>query len=120
PQSTQGLFQLGLALLNQNRFAEAADTFLKATELKADFGPAFFNRGLALMRAGLRREAIPAFRQAIRHNPERIDSYLLLADLHLALGENEAASSLLEQARSIDPLHPGLRQLRDRADGSKR
>ncbi|MEK7676495.1 MAG: tetratricopeptide repeat protein [Verrucomicrobiota bacterium] len=119
-QSTQGLFQLGLALLNQNRFADAADTFLKATELKADFGPAFFNRGLALVRAGLRREAIPAFRESIRHNPEHIDSYLLLADLHLALGEKVEALKLLEQAQTIDPLHPGLRQLHERAGRSNR
>jgi len=39
PNSAQGLFQLGLVLMAQNRFPEAAGVFQRATELKPDYGP---------------------------------------------------------------------------------
>lgn len=115
PQSSQGLFQLGMVQLAQQQFAAAAATFLKATQLKPDFGPAHYNRGLALTRAGNARDAIPAFREAIRHNPDRIDPYLMLADAHFQLGDGTTALSWLEQAAVLHPAHPGVRQLREKA-----
>jgi tetratricopeptide (TPR) repeat protein len=116
PRSVQGLFQLGLALLARERFDDAASVFERATLLKKDFGPAHFNRGLALGRAGRAREAIAAFRESLRHNPERIDTYLFLAELHLRLGERDAALALLDQAQTMDAAHPRLRALRERAE----
>ena len=95
PESTQGLFQLGLALLSQDRFEEAAASFHRATRLKPDFGAAHFNHGFALMRLGHLREALPSFREAIRQNPEHFETYLLLVDLHLRLGEKEPARQCL-------------------------
>ena len=115
PQSSQGWFQLGLVQLAQERFPEAAQTFLKATELKPDFGPAFYNRGFALARSGDLRGAMPLFREAIRHNPERIDSYLMLAEVYLRLGDRTEALKLLHQAEALNPSHPGLRKLREKA-----
>jgi tetratricopeptide (TPR) repeat protein len=113
-QSVNGLFQLGMSLLGQNRHAEAAPVFERAIQLKSDFGPAFFNLGLALARAGRKREAVPAFRAAIRHNPERIDSYLLLADLHLQLGEPDQAADPARQAAALNPSDPRLAALREK------
>jgi tetratricopeptide (TPR) repeat protein len=112
PRSTQGLFQLGTALLNQNRFVEAADVFRKATEIQPDFGPAHFNRGYALARAGHLHEAVPSFQQAIRDNPEHIESYLLLADLHRQLGEKDQAIAVLTNGLVLNPSDPRLQQLR--------
>jgi tetratricopeptide (TPR) repeat protein len=115
PQSAQGLFQLGSTLLAQDRFREAAEVFGKATQLKADFGPAHYNRGFALARAGQLREAASAFQESLRHNPERLETYILLADLRLQLREPEAALQLLNQAQAINPTDPRLKALRDRA-----
>ncbi len=114
PQSVQGFFQLGLALLNQNRFAEAARVFEQATQLKTDYGPAYFNRGLALARSEQPREAMAAFKESLRHNPERIDTYFLLADLHLKFGEKTEAARLLDQAEAIQPKDRRLLELRRR------
>jgi tetratricopeptide (TPR) repeat protein len=116
PQSVQGMFQLGLALLAQNRFPEAAQVFGQATELKADYGPAYYNRAFALARAGQLREATVAFRESLRHNPERIDSYCLLADLLLRLGERAEALELLTQAEAIQPGDLRVKSLRERAN----
>lgn len=41
PASVNGHFQLGMSLLAQKRYEEAAATFRHATTLKRDFGPAF-------------------------------------------------------------------------------
>jgi tetratricopeptide (TPR) repeat protein len=112
PMSTQGLFQLGTTLLSQNRFLEAADTFQKATEIQRDFGPAHFNCGFALARAGKLREAVPSFREAIRHNPDHIESYLLLADLHRQMGERDEALKLVEEGLALNPADQRLQQLR--------
>jgi tetratricopeptide (TPR) repeat protein len=111
PRSTQGLFQLGTALLGQNRFAEAANVFREATEIQPDFGPAHFNRGYALARTGQLREAVPSFRQAIRDNPEHIESYLLLADLHRQLRETNQALAVLTNGLALNPSDPRLLQL---------
>jgi len=111
-ESVNGHFQLGMSLLAQKRYPEAVATFRHATSLKRDFGPAFFNLGFALAKSGQEREAIPAFQEAIRHNPEIIDSYILLADLHLQLGEKPAAAELAKLAERLNPNDPRLPTLR--------
>jgi tetratricopeptide (TPR) repeat protein len=118
PRSAQGLFQLGLVLLAQERFGEAAALFDQATQLKRDFGPAYYNRGFALARAGQPREAIAAFRESLRHNPERIDTYVLLADLHLRAGERDAALAVINQGQALNPADQRLRTLRARAEST--
>jgi tetratricopeptide (TPR) repeat protein len=112
PKSVQGLFQLGMVQLNGGRFDLAAETFKAATELKSDFGPAWYNRGFALGRAGRLEESAKAFREAIRYHPEHLDSYILLADLELQSGRNEEALGLIRRAESISPSDARLPVLR--------
>lgn len=114
PESVNGHFQLGMCLMARQQFAEAAATFRHATTLKSDFGPAYFNLGFALARSGQSRDAVPAFEEAIRHNPEHIDSYILLADLHVQLGETQRARELAGLAAGIDPDDRRLSALRDK------
>jgi protein O-mannosyl-transferase len=114
PKSVNGHFQLGMSLLAQGRWAEAAAAFEKATLFKTDFGPAFFNLGFALAKAGRKAEAAVPFREAIRHNPEHLDSYILLADLCLQLGRTAEAVDLERRARDLKPEDPRLPVLRDR------
>jgi tetratricopeptide (TPR) repeat protein len=115
PASSQGLFHLGMAQLGAGQFREAAATFGKATELEQDFGPAWFNRGYALGRAGAFAQAAESFREALRHNPEHFETYLLLADLDLRLTNRIEALKILEQAESLKPSDPRLSALRQRA-----
>ncbi|HKQ36805.1 MAG TPA: tetratricopeptide repeat protein [Verrucomicrobiae bacterium] len=112
PNSVNGHFQLGMSLLAQKRFDEAAATFRHATTLKRDFGPAFFNLGFALAKSGKPRDAIPAFHEAVRQNPEMIDAYILLADLYVQLGQSAEASDLTGRAERLNPSDPRLPVLR--------
>jgi tetratricopeptide (TPR) repeat protein len=114
PNSVNGHFQLGMALLAQSRWLEAATAFEKATALKGDFGPAFFNLGFALVKAGQQTQALAPFREAIRHNPEHIDSYILLADLSLQLGHKQEAAELARQASAVNPEDRRLPVLREK------
>lgn len=115
PRSAQGFFQLGMTLLTGGQLTNAAVMFEKAVQLKPDFGPAHYNRGLALGRANQLQEAIEAFRESLRHNPERLETYLFLSDLHLRAGDREGAIAFLDQAQSIDPDDARLKALRQRA-----
>lgn len=116
PQSLNGHFQLGMSLLAQQRYLEAAAAFETAIQLKADFGPACFNLGFARAKAGQQQAAMQPFRDAIRHNPEYFDSYILLADLYLQLGQKRDAIELEQQARALRPDDPRLPVLRERID----
>jgi tetratricopeptide (TPR) repeat protein len=111
-ESVNGHFQLGMSLLAQKRYAEAVDTFQHATTLKRDFGPAFFNLGFALAKCGKPLEAIPAFEEAIRQNPETLDAYILLADLHVQAGEKAKAAELAALAERLNSSDPRLSVLR--------
>ena len=73
------------------------------------------NQGIALARAGKKPEATAAFKQSLRHNPERVQSYLFLADLELQLGQTQDALGHLNQADAIEPANANLRSLRERA-----
>jgi len=111
--SVNGHFQLGMSLLGQKRYEEAAESFQRAASLKRDLGPAYFNLGFALAKSGKPREAVPAFQEAIRQNPEMVDAYILLADLHVQLGQNAEATrlaNLAERLNASDPRLPVLRQ----------
>ncbi len=112
--SVNGLFQLGLVLLEQDKLGEAATVFARAVQLKPDFGPAYFNLGVALGRSGQKPEAVASFREAIRHNPERIDSYILLADLLFDLGARVEAQAVARQAEILNPTDRRLAQLRNK------
>jgi cytochrome c-type biogenesis protein CcmH/NrfG len=112
PSSTQGHFQLGLALLSANQANDAAGSFREAVKLKPDFGPAWYNLGVALSRSEKLREGAEAVAQSIRHNPERIESHLYLAELNLRLGATNDALRVLDQACPINPDDPRLRTLR--------
>jgi tetratricopeptide (TPR) repeat protein len=82
--------------------------------LKHDFGPAFFNLGFALAKSGKTQEAVAPFQEAIRQNPEMIDAYILLADLHLQLGEKAQAIALADLAERLDPADRRLPTLRQK------
>jgi tetratricopeptide (TPR) repeat protein len=106
PRSAQGLFQLGMVLLARQQWTNAAAVFGRAAELKPDFGPAYFNRGLALAHAGETREGLAAFQESLRQNPERVETDLFLADLHMRFGERDSASAMLDQAHILSPNDP--------------
>jgi Flp pilus assembly protein TadD len=69
PQSADGHFFLGRALLAQGRTQEARDEIERAIKLDATVPLFHLELGRALLRAGLRAEARESFRRALDLNP---------------------------------------------------
>ena len=51
------------------------------------------------------KEAVNYLNRAIIAQPETIDSYMLLSELHLKLGQIENATSTLERVLNVDPFN---------------
>lgn len=116
PNSVNGYWQLGIALICLERYREAVPVLKRAVELKPDFGEAHFNLGFALARSGNGRAAIPCFRKAIRYNPDMIDPYITLADLLTQIGEVHEATKLLTEALQLNPTDERARTLMRRIE----
>jgi tetratricopeptide (TPR) repeat protein len=117
PDSVNAHWQLGIALICQQRYREAVPILQRAVELKPDFGEAHFNLGFALARSGDGRAAIPYFRNAIRYNPEMIDPYITLADLLAQTGDVQQATDLLKRALQLNPADERAQTLLRRIHG---
>jgi tetratricopeptide (TPR) repeat protein len=69
PESLNGLIQLGLALLCQEKWSDAIEPLRRAVALKPDYAQAHFNLGFALSRQGDSAGAIESLQNALRCNP---------------------------------------------------
>jgi len=100
PTSYIGLAQV---LLRMGRAEEAASELSAAQrKLGAIFLISYF-RGLSLDRAGKRDEAVPAFQEAIRLNPNSPEAHLELGKTELAVGRVNDAIVELQHARHLSP-----------------
>jgi tetratricopeptide (TPR) repeat protein len=103
PASPKGLAQLAVALLAQERHAEAVEVLQKALQIKPTWAELQFNLGYAYARLGRQAEAIARFRETLRLDPNYGDAYLTLADLVSQTGEREEPRALLHQALRLNP-----------------
>ncbi len=96
---------VGLAqvLLRTDRASEAVTELTAARErLGPNFLVSYFE-GLALNRLNRRTEAVMAFREAIRLNPQSAEAHLGLGKTELALGQVTDAIAQLEEALHLSP-----------------
>src|SRR4030095_7234530 len=68
-KSLNGLTQLALSLLCQQRWEEAAKALEEVIAMKPDFAQAHANLGMARSRMGEVQGAIQSYRQALRCSP---------------------------------------------------
>src|SRR6266852_1684989 len=112
PTSYVGLAQV---LLRMGRAEEAASELSAAQQkLGAVFLLSYF-RGLSLDRAGKRSEAIPAFQEAIRLNPNSPEAHLELGKTELAVGRVNDAIVEIEEALHLSPGNIQARRLLSQA-----
>ena len=90
------LRQLAMSQLERGKPDEAREVLLELKELEGDTSDsAEFEAGVLAL-AGMRDEAIVAYRRGLAEHPERIDSYLLMADLMKSTGETEFAIGMFQ------------------------
>jgi tetratricopeptide (TPR) repeat protein len=95
---------LGLALYNQGRTAEAIEHYLQALRIKPDYEKAHSNLGVALDTQGRTAEAIEHYLQALRIKPDYVDAH------------NNLGLALYNQGRTAEAIEHYLQALRIKPD----
>jgi len=116
PQSPKGHAQLAVALLAQQRHAEAIEVLEAGVKLKPTWRELHSNLGYACVQLGRYDRAIQHFREALHHDPNYVPSYTALADLLVRRGEDVEALRLLRQAVELSPSDPRARSLLQRVE----
>ncbi|MEM7261370.1 MAG: tetratricopeptide repeat protein, partial [Planctomycetota bacterium] len=94
------LRQLAMSCLERGQPEEARDILTRLKELERGSDSAEFEAGVLAL-AGLRDDAMVAYRRGIVANPERIESYLLLANLMRELRQTRRAIGMFQHLALI-------------------
>jgi len=103
PAHAESHCNLGTALFELNRTLEAGKAFAKATELKSDYGYAWYIQGQIAARAGRAQDALFAYDRAIEHMQDSQKVLFSKGLLLIALGEFEQGWELYEYRRDSEP-----------------
>ncbi len=103
PANERAQVNLGLALLNSGRDAEARAHFERALALDPTSHQALCNLGFLHARAGRPAEAIACFQQSLRLNPAFAEAHYNLGCVLLAAGKNAEARAEFEAAIRLNP-----------------
>ena len=98
-----GFVQLGISLMCQKQWTNAALTFERAIALKPDFGPAHHNLGISRSKAGDGQGAIRAFRDALRVTPGDVNVLFALAEELANAGQLPEAVDCVKRAEALAP-----------------
>ncbi len=110
PLSAEASYGLGSAYLNQQKTAEARESFEGATKLRASYpdtlANAWNNLGLLATRDHNLEEAIRCFQEAVRQSPENLIALNNLGNAYRAQKNWEAARQTFERALAVAPDDP--------------
>ena len=87
--------QLAMSQLERGRPDEAREVLEQLKGMEIDSIAAEFEAGVLAL-AGMRREAIVSYRRGLATHPDRIESYLLMADLMRATGAQRRAVGMFQ------------------------
>jgi eukaryotic-like serine/threonine-protein kinase len=106
PDDPKGHFQLGFALVNDGRFADAEAEFREALRLRPDYVPARAKLGFALWKLGRNAEAEAECREALRLRPDDAQAFFTLGLVLYWGGAKSAAAARFYKKGFAD--HPRL------------
>ncbi|HMJ92268.1 MAG TPA: tetratricopeptide repeat protein, partial [Candidatus Acidoferrum sp.] len=106
--SLNGLVQLGIALMCQERWTNAAQVLEQAIALKPDFGSAHHNLGVCRSRTGNSAGAIRAFQDALRCTPGDVNTLFALAEELANANQVPQAIECVKRAEALAPNDPRL------------
>jgi len=106
PSLAEAHHQLGNALKNLHRYADAAASLQRASELAPQNAAIWLNFGVTLLALSLRDEAITCFQRAIALEPGRPEAHNVLGSAFLDAGRIGEAKKQLEMALRLRPAYP--------------
>jgi tetratricopeptide (TPR) repeat protein/peroxiredoxin len=128
PSSAEACYGLGSAYLNQQKTAEARDSFERAIKLRASYpdtlANAWNNLGLLATREGRTDEAIRCFQEAVRLSPDHLIALNNLGNAFRLRKSWDAARQTFKRALEVSPGDPeanyGLGMVFAQADDTAR
>jgi tetratricopeptide (TPR) repeat protein len=103
PGDAEAHSNLGIALLELGRAAEAIDSYSRALEIRPDHAETHNQLGNALLDLGRLDEAVASYRRALQINPGYPDGHNNLGNALLHLGRLEEAAASYGRALAIKP-----------------
>jgi len=94
---------LGKLYLELGQHEKAIGVFQATLSGESGRGEAYFGLGRAYFGVGKKEEAQEALKKTVELIPNHKAAFLLMADIHLAAGNNEGVVEALEQARRVAP-----------------
>jgi len=105
PNRPEGHFALGVACVEQDRYAEALEAFLAAQARDPDDVPTLYNVGHTCLQMGEPEQAIPWLERAVRRDPEHLAALHQLGLAYERLGRRDEAVGRWRRALQIDPAY---------------
>ena len=110
PSSAEALYGVGSVYLNQNKNADARETFERCVNLQATYPDtlpdAWNNLGVIATREGRVRESIAYFQRALKLSPNHLLSLDNLGNAYRSQKQWDQARKVLEQAIRVSPEDP--------------
>jgi tetratricopeptide (TPR) repeat protein len=119
PNSTDGIFRLGVVLMRQERTAEAIAQFRRAIDLQPGYGEAYYNIGQCLLKQSDRSGALDAFRTATQRSPQSVLAHQALGTQLAESGKHREAVAEFREALKLDPDDRTTQDLLQRALNEK-
>ena len=108
-ENAAALTNLGSALRQQDRLAEALEYYRRAAELRPDLPGVLGNFGSALLALGRADAALAPLRAAARLAPDDAEACNMLGGVLLALDQAPEAAGWFRRAVRLDPQHTQAR-----------
>jgi Flp pilus assembly protein TadD len=106
PSSAVVYNNLGSALHEEEKHADAEAASRKAIELKPDYAEPYHNLGVDLHAQGKLAEAVNAYRKAVRIKPDYANCYFSLGISLVAMGKQAEAVAAYQKAIELQPAFP--------------
>ena len=96
----------GIALMERQKFEDAADEFRKILPLNPKFVPAHVNLGIAYFNLQNYEEAVKELRNAIELDPDQIHAHFMLGLIYRTQDQGEQALEEFQKVNQQDPDDP--------------
>jgi tetratricopeptide (TPR) repeat protein len=109
------VFNLGLVLLDREKYAEAAETFRRVLEVEPSYSAAYVRLAECAQKIGDRPGAIRWLNDLLHYMPQSAEVHRQLAELLSAEGQRDEARQHLKECLRLNPNDVQARTLLEKA-----